>query len=265
MNKEKFKVPSGITISIREMNGEDEIALSEKQTIEAGNQLNIFISRVVIGTDVDLTTDEHPNKTLYTEEDIALWPLADKYYVALRARILSLGAMMVFNYRFKSESHPNPKGAEYREDLSKFVGDLDNWDNLTQEEKDNIDPVAVRPYPQGSKMEFEFETRSGKNIQWSLLSSYGEKKILRKLDSGVNKNDDFISRKLKIDRGEGNYQLIENFREFTSRELSELRAQFEMYDTAFTMPVEVTSESSGEIDILPAVALEEFFFPTTII
>lgn len=263
MTTEEFKIPSGKIITIREMNGEDEIALSTQKIIETGNHLNIFLSRIIRKTSEELKDAEGNPKKYYSPEDIALWPLADKYYIALKARILSLGKDMVFKYKFQGEKTHDPEGHEYTEDLSRFLGNIDGYEHLTEDELKDYPADAFRPYPKGEQMVFTKQLHSGKTVEWSLLTSYGEKSLLQKLEGTLSMNDGILSRQLKVEK-EGHFQLIENLREFSARELAELRAEFKKYDLNSTMPVEVTSPVSEKVVIIPAIGFQEFFFPTTV-
>jgi hypothetical protein len=264
MNTETIKLPSGFSITYREMNGEDEICLSQVENIKNGTQLNLFLSRIITDTDNPAHKDDSGNqKRKYTPEEIGEWPLANKYYAALRARIFSLGNELHFKYKHQGETIKDPMGIEYDQDLNEYVAPLERWEELTQEELDALSPVSIKPYPAGAKTQFEFTTSSGLLVRWSLLSSYGEKNILAKLRGELSKNDDFISRQLETKTGDKWFP-VGNFRNFSSRDLAEIRGEFKKYDVNFAMPIEITSKKTGKVDLIPAIALEEFFFPTTI-
>jgi hypothetical protein len=262
MLTEKITLPTGRVITIREMNGEDEVSLSQTTQLRTREHLNVFLSRITQEADPqDVDESGQPLKR-YTPNQVAQWPLADKYYAALAARIISLGPDLNFNVTFQGRDE-NRKGYDFTENLTKFYTTLDKYHELTPEELSALDPDAAKPYPKGRQMVHEHTLSSGKQIRWELLSSYGEKLLLQRPADELSKSDEILARKLEILR-EGKWFLLENLRQFTSRDLVEIRGFFEKYDLKFTMPLSVTSPKTGITESIPAITLEEFFFPTTI-
>lgn len=254
---DRFMLPDGVTIRVREMNGEDEVALSKVNNVQSGNALPIFLSQIIIDTDEKL----EGGRKRYTEDEISEWPSNKKYYAAIMARIHSLGWKLNFNFKFDNETSKLPGGGfPYEEDLRIYTAPLEKWHELLPEQLEKVHPLAIRPYTSSQNtLNLKF---GDIEVRLERLSSYGEKLMLNKNQGDLSKKDEFLVRKISVKRpGAPDFMLIESMREFSARQMAEMRAEIQKFDPPFTAPVQLTSPK-GTYTEVPVVTLPEFFFPS---
>ena len=255
-------MPSGFSITIREQSGEDEDKLSRLGDAKTSDNLQNFLSGIIVGNDDAEHVDAAgKHKDTYTPSDIAAWKVNDKYYAVLKSRLFSLGKEVKFNYIFKDEPLPSslPDGYLFTEDLTIFDADLANYKAI----KDTLPATAIMPYPLGKAMSREFQLTSKKEVKYNLLSSYGEKRMLDKSENDLSINDSLRIRELQWKQANGQWMPVENFRDFKSSEMQELRADIKKHDPQFSMRSTVTSPKTGNKETFPIITLQDFFYPVT--
>lgn len=241
--------PSGMKVTIREQNGEDDDVISNISDSTDGTALNKFISRIV--TDVE-------GKGSPSLEDVLSWKVRDKYYILLNSRILSLGEELVFEITF-GENTDNPITQMFEENLSHY-----NWDFSKgfppKKGEEGYNPKTIQPYENGKETHDEFTLSSGKEVRYEYSNGYTEKYILSVDKSKASKNLSFTSRNLQLKVG-GKWQTILNFSPFTPRDMRELRTRQEANDPDFDLFTYVNNPKTGQTERVSIFNLNDFFFP----
>lgn len=248
-------LPHKLTVTIRETNGEDDDIISKVKD----NRDNTAVCKFLAG----IITDR-----VYTADEIALWPIASKYYLLLKSRIFSLGNILKFKYDFESNQEGEIETFEYTEDLSKYDTDLKALFALTPEEYDKavaaLSPIQIKPYKYGSKLTHEKVLTSGKAIRLNLLDSGGELLSMTQAEGDMSVNDKLRQRGLEVKVEEG-WAKVSNFKPFSTREMLEIRAFAEEVEVNFNMPMVIHHPTDKEKSrTVPLIGLTDFFFPRAI-
>lgn len=252
LSETTFIIPTGEEITIRETNGEDEDVISRVGDASNGASINKYISRIIRGTNI-------PGKTSMSELDVKNWPLANKYFTLLKSRLQNAGNLLVFEFTCPhcSYKHPTP----FEEDLSIYDWDLSKGN---PPEDDPHSATRIRKYPMGGQTEFKYTLTSGREISFELLSGKSEEYSLNKRREDISKNDELRSRKLKFKSEQGEWVEVENFRTFSTKEMSQIRGLVNKVDISFNMESTITCQNPrcGIISTVPLIAIPAFFFPT---
>lgn len=263
-NTLKIMLPSQFSVTIREQNGEDDDILSKVSDCEDTTALHNFISGIIIKND-QLSSDKYT-----TSNDIKKWRLKDKYYLALKSRIFSLGPELHFEHACERDGCG--KTTPYDEDLSKYDWDLTK--PLPKEGSEEYDKFMeshdlkymITPYPRDTETHRILTLSSGKIIRYKYLDGIGEKSTLEVDKSSISKNLELTARsiELKLDgeaKVEGKWQKLTNFKLFTAREMRQIRIDVKKHDSQFDIRSEVKCSKCGNIVILPLISFTNFFFP----
>lgn len=248
-----FRLPSGMDITIREQNGEDEDILSRYGDIKDSISHQNFLSAIIIGSSKE-------GKTKFTPDDISKWPAVDKYYALVKSRIFSLGKELKFKYKCSN----NRCGKE-----TPLVEDLDIYDwDLSKGNPPEDDPYyesRIKLLPNGDKLEFEETLSNGKRIKFGILTGMGESKTLKKSEDDLNRNDDLRARNLSYFREEGNQWIeVANFRMFSSKIMSEIRNLVNKHNENYPLITKCKCRHCGNTEDVVILTLPSFFFPSEI-
>lgn len=211
--EEKFILPSGREVMVRETNGDDEDILSSiASSLDDGANILNFLSSIV---ENDSETSSKP-----TPHEIDLWPINDKYGLLLKQRVFVHGTKLSF-------SSTCPEDNCKQEDV--YIQDLAEWDtDLGKTNPKNS--KQLRLYNMGNTKEVEFSISSGKKLKYKILNGVLEKNALALKDT--SKNSPLIIRELEIYNQAG-YVRIFHFGGFSSKEMMEIRANVKLNDTQF--------------------------------
>lgn len=249
----KFTVPSGGEVEIREQNGADDDVISNPQAAKEGWNLNNFIMRIVVGTNMTKTGR-------FDKESILDLKLRDKYVILFMSRIFSLGSTVKFSFDWG-----NGEKYDYQENLERYV-----WDYSLPISEFPFDPTdegydsqKIMPYPEGEKDTMELTLKSGKTVRMKYLNGHSEHYLMNLTEDQKTRNAQFKARQLeqKVDE---KWIKVDNFEFFSPRDMSELRFLIEKMDPEFASLSEIEHPKTGEIFNYPVVSAPDFFFPTEI-
>lgn len=243
----KVTMPGGFEVTIRETHGGDDDIISNLKDSQDGTAIHKYLSGIIMDNSL------HPGKPTPPEE-ILNWRLKDKYYLLLKTRIFSLGTELVFPFTFEEGLTIN-----FEEDLSQYDWDLSNMNNYPH--KGHRDYFKYRITPHLDTGDTRTIVLSSKKIvRYEYLTGIGEKKLLQKNENDLNKNDQLRARNICLDIG-GDFQPIEDFRVFSSRDMQEIRTDIERYDPEFAMNCEIENPKTKQRIQVPILTLDSFFFP----
>lgn len=249
-NTEEFISPSGFSFVIREQNGDDDDTLSNAKGVIEGNSSAQFISDIVI-------------KTNYTEsgtldvDDAMSLKLCDKYFLVIASRIFSIGQILKFGYQWPDSAKP----IEYEEDLIQFIWEYGNKEKPFPEEgSEEFFDFRIKPHPHGNKKTLELTLESQKVLRFEFMNSNGEFYQMNLKEEQTSKNAELKARNLsqKID---DKWVKVESFRNFTPREMMEIRNKVFENDPILELFSEVKNPNSGKTEYLPILGTPDFFFP----
>jgi len=239
-NTEDVTLPDGNVITIREANGDDEDILSSTSYNKDGTAYYRYLANLIV-------------EPRMTWEGVAAMKNRCIYYGLYKARLLSLGDEIMFDYTFQT---PKIGMAPFEENLSKFDRDLSK--PYTELEEDKMDKEVIKAYPAGAAETFEFILASGKKLRMRYLTGEMERSTLDGDTEQLSINDKVKLRSLELYTGE-TWTAIENLSLFTSREMNEIRKALSKNDEQFTCITQVTK--SGVTEELSMFLLPAFFFP----
>ena len=245
----KFKTPSGFEITIREQTGEDDEVISKMKNNNDGSAINKFVASIIVECSL------YPGKKL-TANEILKWKVRDKYYTLFKSRMFSLGEELI--YKHKCSNINCNKESDYEEDLKPYDRDF----SLPEQESKTDFKYQVIPYKNG-ELTAEFRLSSGKEIKYKYLSGLSEKKLLDFNKEEISKNTELVVREIELLIGD-KWQLIENFKVFSAREMSEIRKHIKENDLPFEAISECQCPFCSTIDQISLMAQPDFFFPAAI-
>ena len=249
---DEFKTPSGQTVYLREINGEDENIISNKGLSKEGKSFNLYITRVVVGF------NEQIRNPTYAE--VMSWGLRDKYAILIRSRIISIGSILEFRFHW-----PNDKQATtYSEDLTNFIWDY-NQPMPTEEDKLLYNEERIPPYGPEFKSGYRTHTlTNGKQVRYKFSTGYTEKFMMDLVDEDTHRNSELFARELSL-LVDKDWIKVENLSQFSSKDLREIRADIEKVDKNYNLLTEVVNPRNPfEKQFIPVVGIEDFFFPKEI-
>lgn len=237
-------IPSGDTITIREVNGEDESILSNNSLINSGSNIIKFLSQIIVGI--------NGQEKRVTEDILKTWPINDKYYLLLASRIFSYGKDLKFTNICSNCGTSN----KYKEDLELFdYSSPEGTENPSARSSFNI-----KPYPTKSK-EIHLNLSSGKTVKYNKLDSTGELDKLAIPEIARNINSEFIIRGLKLLNG-NEYFEVKHFAIFGPKDLLELRTSLNREDAIFSPLTEVVCPHCNNKEYHSILTISDFFYPT---
>lgn len=244
--KTDITLPSGNTVTIRELNGEDEEILSSESAADAGENIYNFLTSI---TEHDKLLGTKP-----TPEDIKNWPVNDKYYLLYKQRLLNHGPELSFSAMCPVQgcsTHIN----NYTEDLSIFDADLSK--QITDE--DEVTDSQVKRYPNGDSKTVEFELSSGKKIKYSIINGVLEIAALELKDE--TKNAVITIRKPFVSTEGGKWVKVTNYRAFSGSEMSEIRTNIRMNDAPFGPVIRYHCPKCKTVQVKSIFLIPTFFYP----
>lgn len=251
-NKLTFKLPSGYEVTIREQNGEDDDILSNPVDAKTFMNLSKFIAGIVTDTDITATR-------LLTPDDVQKMPSLDRYAIMINSRIFSLGNILDFRYDWDGPADGQVRTVDYEVNLrEEFLFDYGVIPTMEEmEAKPNAIPFY--PVPKQSK-DITFNTRSGKELCFDLLSAEGEAYVMNLPLSERTKNQELIARNLKLKVGE-NYEPVKNFRLFSSQDMMDIRSTIKGMDPIFAGTTQIEDPETKQKIMVPVMAVDNFFYP----
>lgn len=252
-NTLKVLMPSGFIIIIREQNGEDDDVLSKANDKSDTDPLHNFLAGIII-------ENSQLEKGHYTtSNDVKRWKLKDKYYLALKSRLHSLGPDIHFENKCKAKGCTYK--TEYDEDLSKYDTDLTKSAKKIGDE-DYVEGI-ITIYPNKEERYRIITLASKKVIRYKYIDGIGENKVLDVSEDRLTKNMELLARSIEFKK-EGTKEewfRIENFKMFTAREMREIRIDIKKNDVRFDMFSDLKCGKCGNVIQVPLIAFSSFFFP----
>ncbi len=242
LRKTNVIVPSGAVFTVREMTGEDEDMLTNMAS-ESHTVINTLMSRIVTQEGKHLSTN-----------DIKGLLLRDKYCLLIQARILSLGPIMAFSYKWDSGNTE-----EYETDLNNFIWDYK--EEFPEEGSPLYDPERFKPYS-GKPMEKILS--NGDKIRMDYLDGFGEEYLLKLAPAQRTINQQLIARNLHVSENGESYRPAKIFSNVPVRIMKEMRSLYEEFDPNFSAIVTVSNPQTGEVGSLSLLEIKDFFFPERI-
>jgi hypothetical protein len=243
-------MPSGFTVEIREQNGEDDDILSKYGDAIDGSALHNFLAGIIVNNSLQPGTPTQAS-------DVLQWKVKDKYYLLLKSRMFSLGKDYYFKHTFQDGNT-----VEFEEDLSMYDWDLSNPKNPLPKEGDkNYFKYRITPYINGLEKHRIITLSSNKKVRYEYLTGIGEKIMLGINETDLSKNDELRIRNLSLEVN-GSFQIIQQFKAFSTRDMAEIRRDMELNDTEFKLQVELKNPKNGVLEIQSLASLGSFFFPT---
>jgi len=249
MNTTTFTTPSLFKVTIRETNGEDEANLSRVRDSRDITRLARFLASLITEY-YNPHTGETTKNPGY--EEIMAWRLADKYYTIYKSRMFSLGEDLLFTYTFPKAK----KSTNLTQDLKEFDRDLSE-PGLTQVEN-MASPVL---FPGDFKRSLTL--KSGKILRYTFLNSSGEKNTFEKDINEVSRaTEELMCRFLEYyHEPESKWYTVENFRMFSSRDMTEIRSDIKTNDINFQPEVMIMNSDGTLADSVNMLLVPDFFYP----
>lgn len=250
LRTEEFISPSGHHFTIREQNGEDEDLISNPRDSRNLMNLTKFIAAIVVKTDFT-------NNGKLTTNDALNLPLLDRYFILMASRIFSIGNEIEFEYTWENGSKYS-----YTEDLNNYI--FNDYSQMPTEEELNDKPYAIPYYPERQEINNKVITlSSGKVISFSVLTGHSEQFMLGLPEDKKTRNVELLARNLKL-QVEGKFEVVQNFKNFSVKDMAEIRKTVQAFDPTFQGITELENPSTGEKINFPIMAAPTFFFPTEV-
>jgi len=251
--KENIVLPSGMPITIRERNGDDEDILSKLKDNKSTAAMHNFLAAIVVNP-------------VLTPEDVAKLRIKDKYYIMFKSRIQSLGSDLTFSHTF-TDGDTKTRTVQFDESLDNYDWDFSrpHEEFPFKPENDEYFKYRCTPYPKDTMDTdtFEFELVSKKKCRMEYLNGLGESKSLKKNAGDLTINDKLIIRNFEIQLDNGSWQKVEKFSMFSAREMQEIRSKLDKMDDPFDLLTELINPITGNSELVSLFLKEDFFFPLT--
>lgn len=243
--KKQITLPSGLVLTIREQNGNDDETISRMNS-ESGIALAEFISNIIQSNNAE--------GKRYTPAQIEAWRTNDQNYFLLASREFSLGPLIKVNFVCPTCQFQNPP---FEEDLNPYLTGVDAEGKPFK--------YACPPYKDNGK-EREFTLSSGRVIRYKYKTGAIDAKALEIDQSQLTLNSGLRMRDLSLRISEGKYQKIEMFNIFSAREMSEIRRDINENDPAFEAISEYrcTNPRCKALHKISLITQPDFFFPGAI-
>lgn len=229
-------LPTGLTVTIREQNGNDDDTISEVAT-NGVTSFSKFLSDIIIA----------PRR--YTQSEIERWKTCDRYYLMLASRIFTFGPEFTFEHEFKDGTKET-----FDQDLGEFMS-VDFKD-----EEDSNFPYRAKAHQAGEETNITVTLTSGKKVKYDYMNGAAESLASKNVGNTPKRNDEFRFRNLQLLIGE-KWQTVLNFKSFSAGDMRELRAHVRDNDYEFAPIMVLTNPNTGQEEHTPVIGYEEFFFP----
>lgn len=243
--------PSGKKFYIREQNGADDELISSSVLNKEHGRFNMFLCSIVVKTDAF-------EEGVLNSGNIGKLLIKDKYFILFATRIYSIGKILKFKYDWgKNEGGVH----DYTDDLSSYLWDYGNLEEnpFPIEGDDNYDKFMMKPYREGAYKTQSYITSSGKEFTFKMVDIDSEIKLMKKGED-ITKNDDLLSRNLKLKTDSGFIE-VKNFKPLSKRDMIELHTYIEELEKPFYGLSVIENPSTGESIAYPLIADPAFFFP----
>jgi predicted metal-dependent hydrolase len=236
---QKIVLPSGMELTIRESNGEDEELLSRVPYLKDGTAYYRFLANIITEPRMDYLAVQSMKSN-------------DMYATLLKARILSLGNKLEFKHTFRDGTVVDAEEdlADYNRDYSK---------DYTDDELSKFNKATIKPYKEDCGEYFHFTTSSDKIFRMKYLTGSLEIKTLDLKEDTLTFNDKLKVREIEMKTPAGGWVRLHNFKTLSSRDMKELRGCVEREDTIGTLTS--TLEHQGKTEEISLFLSQDFFFP----
>lgn len=249
-------LPSGLTVTIREQNGNDDDVLSSQSKDDLdSNGINRFVAGIIMKNDFPFAKTQGK----ITDKEVLKMPLRDKYFIVVSSRVFSLGNLLKFEWDWQNGELP----IAYEDDLSLYLWDYKK--EFPKEGEDNYFKERIKPYTNVSNDNpvREFTLTSGKTIRYKLLNGESENFLLKLPLEKRTVNAGLKARKLQL-FVEDDWLDVVNFSSFNPREMAEIRRDIEQYDSQFDGITTIENPNTGQTLDIPLMNIPDFFFPREI-
>lgn len=241
--------PSGHKYTIRLQNGEDDGLLSNYSDMASGRNYDRFIMAIVV------KTDAFPSGVI-SEDNIDEVPTLDYAYIILASRAWSIGETVTFRYNWGKDGMHS-----YSEDLKPYLPDYSKA--LPKPGDPDFFPFHCPKYPLGKTKVVNLTLSSGKEVKYNILTRKGEKLLLEIPEKEHNINTKLIIRGLEL-KVTGVWYKVENFSQFSSKDMSELRNSLKENDPEFSAYSQIENPKTHEALLVRLLDFPDFFFPQEI-
>lgn len=246
--------PCGYNVTIRQQTGDDDDIISNVADNDGGVSLDKFLAAIIV------EQDYFPELTRLTYKNIPDLKLCSKYFILLASRVFSLGNILKFQYNW-----PEHGEVDYVEDLDNYIW---NYKEVSEFPHDAGSPLyfpfRIKPHPHGQSRDMEFSIANGKTFRFKFQDGHSEKYIMGLADDQITKNQELLSRNLEF-KYEGKWFKVENFKQFTAREMQQIRNIINTNDPTIDLVTEIINPyKKSEKVLYPLVASPDFFYPREI-
>jgi len=252
-NVKELVTPSGYKVVIREQNGEDDSILSNALGVREGTSTDAFIRSIVVATD---WTDNGKLSKVDTDH----MKLCDKYSTMITSRIFSLGQIINFSYTWLDENSKELE-VEYEEDLGLYIWDYSK--SFPKEGDPDFYKYRIKPHIHGLDKQREITLNSGKMVRYYFIDSLGENYQLTQEEIDTSINSELLARRLELSVN-GKWVKVENFKAFSSRDMSEIRTDVENNESILNIFSDIQNPITKRIIRFPILNSPDFFFPRVI-
>jgi hypothetical protein len=250
--------PDGRIVTMRETNGNDDEILSKLGDAGTGESVYRFLA--------DIIEEDSELKRKPMARDIEEYPVNTKYFLLMAQRLINKGDTMEVNKHPCINTRCFEDKAGTRRTKNDFVINLreDHYNEFDVSKK-GYDPEAdgknkPKLYPKGLDKSIEFVSSSGKKFKFDICTGVHEKEQLAESADAQSQNSKLRLRKLQIWNND-QWQLVTNFHWIRSKEMDEIRAYIDKYDTLFDPLVELTCPKCKMSDYSALLGMTAFYFP----
>lgn len=237
-------LPDTSKVTIRLQNGNDEDILSRVGDAQKSTNIAKYLSSIIV-------------EPKLSWEDINKWKVSNKYYLLVASRVFNFGAEFMFNQEI--EYNGSKLTQNFTEDLSKFLVNFDDPENIEKVTKEN--PLVCKPYKLENASFREFTLSNGRKVKYDLLTGEGELKISKIKQEDIRINDVLRARNLSVFNNDKNtYEIVSDYGTLSSKELLEIRKDVQEYDYQYGMEMELELPDGNKMQV-SMIQYPEFFFP----
>lgn len=240
-----FELPTGMQVTIREQNGEDDAVISNTGYAKNKTSITRFIARIV------QEVDGKPVRLDHTE--VAQWHQQDVAYILLRSRIHSISNILKADFQC---SNPDCK--------SKFVIEEDLNRYILGDDNDHI--YAPKKYPNARAKDFVIDIAPNENVKMEIKLDHltpQHEFDYKRTDKSITANDEILMRKPRL-ISKGEEIPVQNFNIFSSKMMTKIRTEAKTADPIFEIISDVTCPVCGLLHETPLAYMPDFFFPTQV-
>lgn len=250
-NTLEILTPSNRSLLIQETSGADDEILSS----QVEDNMLMFLTNVIV--------QDNQTKKAVPPEQLLHWRINDLEYTLLKWRIFQHGPKMVFTHRCVNPKCKNPEHI-YEVDLSIFDIDLKEYQESKNPKELLVGKASscVKPYSLDYTQEhFVFTTSFGATFRAKYLTHSMRKNwIDSDAIKDASRNSTLTVRSLQIKQNLNWIDLLQ-FREFSSKQMVEIRKNITQFDMEFVPTDYLTCNSCGLQQGYSPTLKPDFFFP----